>query len=109
MEEIWAGKERASCLRCGRPVGRLPEAEAPICSGCLTAREDMEETRVVVSLLKRHRPYTGDDPELAAALDRAIARVLENLDCRLFGPVPANHHALPESRAARCRVPPPPG
>jgi hypothetical protein len=83
---MWAGSG-VGCARCGRLVTSVPECGEVVCTGCLTVREDIEETQHLIALLKRRRwdqaAVGRDRPE---ATRRLIARVLENLDERRFGP-----------------------
>jgi hypothetical protein len=79
---------KARCDRCGRVMGPMEEeGEDAVCTGCLTLLEDIEETRLLTTLLKRRCRELGEpDRDLAQSLRRVLSHVLQNLDRRRFGP-----------------------
>jgi hypothetical protein len=75
------------CTRCRRHLVGIPDGDEPvICTGCMTAAEDVDETQAVVAILEReYADLELRDPEAAQPLHAAIARVLSNLDNRRLG------------------------
>lgn len=71
-----------TCERCGRIV-LDSEDVTPVCSGCLTAQEDADETGALVWLL-RLSLVTGPQPlDTANPLRGAIDSAIDNLRRRL--------------------------
>ena len=88
--------EHASCGRCGRPIFAEAMDGVAICSGCLTAREDVEETVALVRVLERSFGPGLPPTDHASVI---VDTVFENLLRRL---IPA--HGLPWERVATTHV-----
>jgi hypothetical protein len=73
----------SECERCRRAVMGVPEEDGVVCTGCLTMREDLEETEAVIALLERHAALERHDSSVTEAVHAAIETALANLNARL--------------------------
>jgi hypothetical protein len=77
------------CMRCHREMQvTLDEFERVVCTGCLTAEEDLRETEAVIAVMRRWEASRLPDRDAAEQAEGVIETVLDNLDRRIH-PRPA--------------------